>query len=60
MTAARYRLITVCAACLTKACHDGIFRCDRHGEAGIVRKPQYELEHLGLEHPDYWEEEQRP
>ncbi|MGH6865457.1 MAG: hypothetical protein ACREDO_04625 [Methyloceanibacter sp.] len=53
------RWITVCAACLTKACHDGVFRCDRSGDAGIIRKSTEELRELGLEHEDYWEEEPR-
>lgn len=51
------RKILVCAACLTACCRDGVFRCDRSGEAGVVEKPADELEGLGLEHSDYWEKE---
>lgn len=51
------RKITVCAACLTACCKDGIFRCDRSGDAGVVDKTEAELEELGLEHPDYWDME---
>lgn len=46
------RLITVCSACLTASCWHYEFICDEYRMAGIVKKGEYELNRLHLEHPD--------
>lgn len=51
--------ITVCDACLQACCWHGIFYCDEYECAGTVEKTIEELRTLNLEHPQYWELEQR-
>lgn len=51
------RTVTVCDSCLRAACWQGAFYCeDSHTTAGLIEKTVAELEVLGLEHPQYWEE----
>jgi epoxyqueuosine reductase QueG len=51
--------VTVCDACLTASCWQGIFMCQSSRNAGIIEKSITELEALGLEHSDYWTERNR-
>ena len=46
-------LITVCNACYTAACWQGVFMCQHARNAGTIQKPRHELEKLALEHPSY-------
>ncbi len=51
------RTVTVCDACLRASCWQGRFYCDEsHTTAGLTEKTVAELEALGREHPEYWEE----
>lgn len=56
MIAVRQRFLTVCAACLTVSCLEGVFRCVRSVEAGVERRSVDELRALDREHQDWWEE----
>lgn len=50
----RERVITVCAECLRASCWHGDFYCDAYRNAGLVKKPESELERLAAEHPSYY------
>jgi hypothetical protein len=49
------KTVTVCAECLTAACWQGRFYCDKYRTADVVEKTIEELTTLNLEHPDNWE-----
>lgn len=48
------RLITVCDHCLTAACWQGIFMCQKAQNAGIIQKTEDELARLNREDSCYW------
>lgn len=48
------REVTVCANCLTAACWQGEFYCEKYKTADITQKTVRELLSLHLEHPSYW------
>ena len=49
--------ITVCSACLSAACWQGEFMCDDSYSAGTIEKRVNELIGLGIDHPDWWNNE---
>lgn len=48
------RLVTVCSACLTAACWEGIFYCQDYRTAGTVQMTVAQLRQMARESPDYW------
>jgi hypothetical protein len=48
--------ITVCAACLTAGCFQGLFFCEDHKTADVAEMTRDELEKLGLEDSSYWDD----
>ena len=46
--------ITVCDACLTACCWQGIFYCDKYKTAGIKQMTVKELRILNRENESYW------
>jgi len=51
--------VTVCDKCLMASCWQGIFMCDAAYRAGTLEKTIEELKNLNLEHPSYWENNER-
>lgn len=49
------KLITVCAACLTAACWQGVLMCDAATTADVVEKTVAELRQLGRESGHWWD-----
>lgn len=51
------RTVNVCDKCFQSSCLRGEFFCDDAWLAGTIEKKIDELKKLGLENPDYWDEE---
>lgn len=52
-------IVTVCNSCLTAACWQGCFYCEKFKTAGTTERTVGELRRLNLEHPSYWENDPR-
>lgn len=50
------RRVTVCDACQTATCWEGLFMCENARIAGTKELTVRELRQLNLEHPSYWGE----
>ena len=48
------RMVTVCDACFTACCWQGIFLCEESRSAGTTELPVSKLREMALEHSDYW------
>lgn len=51
--------VTVCDACLRACCWQGVFYCDDYRTAGTKDITIAEAKTKGLEHADYWLDDER-
>jgi hypothetical protein len=51
------RKVLVCSLCLRASCWYGMFICEDAQSAGLKILTINELDKLGREHPDYWNDE---